>query len=74
MCRIVIFQASQRLFRCFQYVKTTSLTRHLCGHTAAMEQTVSSALIAFAIIASVIAAGFFAYNQGYLDPLIEKIG
>lgn len=39
-----------------------------------MEQTVSSALIAFAIIASVIAAGFFAYNQGYLDPLIEKIG
>ena len=39
-----------------------------------MEQTIKSTLIAFAIVATIFAAVFFAYNEGYLDPIIEKMG
>ncbi|KAJ0348733.1 hypothetical protein KNSL1_005321 [Colletotrichum chrysophilum] len=36
--------------------------------------TTQSLLISLAIIVAVFAGGFFAYQQGMLDPIIEQIG
>lgn len=36
--------------------------------------TTYSLLISFLTVIALSAGGYFAYQQGYLDPLIEKVG
>ncbi|OLN95632.1 hypothetical protein CCHL11_04890 [Colletotrichum chlorophyti] len=36
--------------------------------------TTQSLLISLAILVAVFAGGFFAYQQGMLDPIVEQIG
>ncbi len=39
-----------------------------------MDSTASSALVSILIILTFIAGTYFAYEQGFLDPIIEKVG
>ncbi|KAF9881921.1 hypothetical protein CkaCkLH20_01067 [Colletotrichum karsti] len=36
--------------------------------------TTQSLLVSLAIVLAVLAGGFFAYQQGMMDPIIEQIG
>lgn len=38
------------------------------------KSTTQSLLISLAIVLAVFVGGFFAYQQGMLDPIIEQIG
>ncbi|KAH8880043.1 hypothetical protein GQ53DRAFT_849155 [Thozetella sp. PMI_491] len=39
-----------------------------------MDSTASSVLVSLLVVLAIVAGTYFAYEQGYLDPIIEKIG